>query len=356
MALQPAVRSPNFTRSALLHPLLRYLEARGIAVEGYLTEAGISPGSIRENDVPIPEKLFFEFARIISQKEGIEDIGLHAGREASLHMLGHFGQQLLRSKSVGGYLKKGCALINASASGTTFWMANENESKRFCVFVSGLSKTERVQNYLYIMMITVNTIRQATNQDWCPTEMVVPGIARETTVTLSAVVPETRIVTEGEFASILVHREWLDRPMPPGAKPGPLQTCDSSFTSVPTDFHSAISTLLENLIVTGRADLHTVSKFMGLKTRTLQRRLAAMDTNFKEMLAETRIVVAKRWLEQQEWPLADIARNLGYSDAANFSRAFRRITGLSPSTYRSRSTRADIEHVAPVHKRGQHGF
>ena len=176
-------------------------------MERHLIEAGISPSSLREKDVSIPEKLLFEFIRIVSQKEGIEDIGLHAGRETSLHMLGHFGQQLLRSKSVGSYLKKGCALINASASGNTYWMVNEKAAKRFCVFVSDLSETERVQNYLYIMMITVNTIRQATNQAWCPTEMVVPGIAQGTARTLSVVLPGTRIVAEGEFASFLIPYE-----------------------------------------------------------------------------------------------------------------------------------------------------
>ena len=72
---------------------------------------------------PIPISLAFEFINATCQAEGIEDIGLLAGRAASVQMMDEFGKRLLGSKNIGDYLKLGCRLINAvsSSEDCVFW-------------------------------------------------------------------------------------------------------------------------------------------------------------------------------------------------------------------------------------------
>ena len=43
--------------------------------------------------------------------------------------------------------------------------------------------------------------------------------------------------------------------------------------------------------------------------------------------------MAKTWLAS-EMPIGEIAATLGYSEATNFARAFRRLTGISPAAFR----------------------
>lgn len=43
---------------------------------------------------------------------------------------------------------------------------------------------------------------------------------------------------------------------------------------------------------------------------------------------------AAEWLERTDKPVVEIAFDLGYVDASNFTRAFRRQTGVSPSMFR----------------------
>jgi AraC-like DNA-binding protein len=52
-----------------------------------------------------------------------------------------------------------------------------------------------------------------------------------------------------------------------------------------------------------------------------------------------RMLDARRLLEESSLSIRDIAAAVGYGDAAHFTRAFRRATGISPRVYRSRLTR-----------------
>jgi AraC-like DNA-binding protein len=49
---------------------------------------------------------------------------------------------------------------------------------------------------------------------------------------------------------------------------------------------------------------------------------------------ESRLRRACNWLENSDKTVTEIAFDLGYNDASNFTRAFRKLTGLSPSAYR----------------------
>ena len=77
-----------------------------------------------------------------------------------------------------------------------------------------------------------------------------------------------------------------------------------------------------------------VAKALHLSTRTLKRRLAEEGTTFSALLEQVRRDRALVLL-RDELGLDEIAARLGYSDAANFSRAFRRWTGTSPGTWRA---------------------
>lgn len=56
--------------------------------------------------------------------------------------------------------------------------------------------------------------------------------------------------------------------------------------------------------------------------------------SLSEHLHELRMNAAKHLLEQSDRAVSDIARSVGYPDPSNFSHAFTRSTGVSPSAYR----------------------
>lgn len=71
-----------------------------------------------------------------------------------------------------------------------------------------------------------------------------------------------------------------------------------------------------------------------MSSRTLKRKLQVLGTSYQQILDDLRKGLAVEYLTQSDISVDDIAVHLGYSDASNFARAFRRWTGKSPSDYR----------------------
>lgn len=75
---------------------------------------------------------------------------------------------------------------------------------------------------------------------------------------------------------------------------------------------------------------------LGLSEKTLSRRLQAQGTTYADMVDDMRRELALQRVMQAQWPLKDIAEQLGYASLAPFYRAFDRWTGLTPIQYRTK--------------------
>ena len=80
--------------------------------------------------------------------------------------------------------------------------------------------------------------------------------------------------------------------------------------------------------------IESVAERLHMSDRTLKRQLAAEGTSFSTLVDEVRYRHATSLLSRTDYSLEQIADELGYSDVANFSRAFKRWSGRSPSNWR----------------------
>lgn len=73
---------------------------------------------------------------------------------------------------------------------------------------------------------------------------------------------------------------------------------------------------------------------LGMGARALRRRLLDLDTSFSQVVAGVKCEQAYALLRKDDLSVQDVAELLGYSEVANFRRAFKSWTGLSPSAFR----------------------
>jgi AraC-like DNA-binding protein len=87
-------------------------------------------------------------------------------------------------------------------------------------------------------------------------------------------------------------------------------------------------------VTSGEPTLDLVAGVLGLGPRTLNRRLQAEGTGFREVLDQARHEVACQLLGATRMPVTEIGEALGYASPPGFVRAFRRTAGVPPSEWR----------------------
>jgi AraC-like DNA-binding protein len=154
--------------------------------------------------------------------------------------------------------------------------------------------------------------------------------------------PADQIGCPLSFASrtnqIIFRSAWLDRAANLGNKttyPAVVALCDDLLTDLKSRIGVAgeIRALLLRDI-TNAPTLAAIAKLLEISDRSLRRQLREQGISFRGLRDELRMQIALKYLRTTELANEDIALALGFSDAANFRRAFRRWTNKSPSEIR----------------------
>jgi transcriptional regulator GlxA family with amidase domain len=94
--------------------------------------------------------------------------------------------------------------------------------------------------------------------------------------------------------------------------------------------------------------LAAVAHRIATSRRQLQRVFAEQGTSFRRELQRVRMAHAAALLRQQALPVAAVARAVGYRQAAQFSKAFRRHHGHPPSEARAARPQAQAAERSPL--------
>jgi AraC-like DNA-binding protein len=93
--------------------------------------------------------------------------------------------------------------------------------------------------------------------------------------------------------------------------------------------------VLEHLAA-GESSADDAAKQLHMSPRSLQRKLAAAEITYLQLVDDARKDLGLRYIEDPQRSLSDIAFELGFSQPSAFTRAFRRWTKVSPTEYRDR--------------------
>ena len=102
----------------------------------------------------------------------------------------------------------------------------------------------------------------------------------------------------------------------------------------PTLPRPTFAEMIEAQIRAGTTGIENAALQTGLSRATLQRYLKAEGTSYSRELEQVRQKMACEMLAQSGDSISDVAAALGYPHVGNFTRAFTRWMGVSPSAYR----------------------
>ena len=138
---------------------------------------------------------------------------------------------------------------------------------------------------------------------------------------------------------IVFRSTWLDQAAHLGNKttyPAIVALCDDLLGDL--KLRVGIAGKIRALLIRDIANPPTfaaVAELLGVNERSLRRQLRQQGLSFRGLLDELRTVIALKYLRTTKLANEDIALALGFSDAANFRRAFHRWTNMTPSDVRA---------------------
>lgn len=103
------------------------------------------------------------------------------------------------------------------------------------------------------------------------------------------------------------------------------------------DRNSIVMQVKSKLIImmsAGQVEEEAVASELNISLRTMQRKLGEQKTSFSSLYKKIRQDMASEYIKDTQMSMTEIAFLLGFSEQANFSRAYRRWYGTSPSEAR----------------------
>jgi AraC-like DNA-binding protein len=147
-----------------------------------------------------------------------------------------------------------------------------------------------------------------------------------------------RLSFEEQTNQVVFRSAWLDQDANLGNKttyPAVVALCDELLNEL--KLHVGVAGEIRALLIRDIANpptLAAIAKVLDVSDRSLRRQLREQGVSFRGLLDELRMHLAIKYLRTTKLANEDIALALGFSDSANFRRAFRRWTNKSPSEFR----------------------
>ncbi len=334
----------GLTRAAMLAPIVAVLEHVGAPIDGLLARAGVPVWTRDHPEMLVPCCGIARLLAAGARTRQIVDLGFVAGRTARLQDLGLFGRLVRRSPTLGDALEVLVAEHPTFSSGFRLTLRRGGEqvelSQTFATkFVPSEPGWQQANHY--VLMLLLGIVGLAGDPSWRPPEVCLQTaesiVVREADPLAGAVLRFAQPATSFPIPRTLLARPLRRPPFDPGIPSDALDAWRAAAPAV--DFLGSIVQAVETLSWDGYPDIHRTADFVGMSVRTLQRQLAEAGMTHEALVGRARFATAAAVLEETDLKILDIALDLGYSDHAHFTRAFRRWAGCSPQEYRRRRRR-----------------
>lgn len=324
-------------RASALLPFVMFLTEIGAPVDRLLHASKIRLDACGNPEALLPLRYVCRFLDEAGRKEGIVNLGFLVGARTPITALGQFGGLIRRALTLWEALKTAEKLLATMNSGFRLCLERQDD----CVWVQHDNRIRTAagseQADAFGLMLILHLIRLASAKSWRPAAVRLQMPPDRDVGDFEPFATASLRFRQGASA-IAVPAALLSRPLEPlperGGMPRDLSAEPLKSSAPAPELSGSVRQFLRTQLPDGHFDLKTVAEAAGLSVRTLQRQLCEEGGEYAGLLDQVRFERAAELLGHPNVKIVDVAQELGYGDAANFTRAFRRWTGISPQEFR----------------------
>jgi len=323
------------TRGQFLLPFVSILEEIGAPTETLLERSRLPTSLAEKSDLYLPLLPALRFVDNAQRTQGIEDFGFLAAQRLHFSHLREKTRALIaHSSTLIVALRHACHWASREDTILSMGIEHDADHVRVCSRLAGTRGLLHLKYAQWIQNIfSIYIVREFAGPEWMPTAIAFESSYAPSPTTRSSW-PDVQFLSEQNAA-------WISLPI------ALLSLPNRSIASVPPQDHDGnvsaydiiglLKLMLPAYLEQGMTALADVAEIAGITTRTLQRRLAHAGLTYSDVLDTVRYEHASRLLRDTDCRIIDVAFSSGYTDPAHFSRAFRRMTGVTPRQFREQA-------------------
>jgi len=267
-----------------------------------------------------------------------ESLGLHMVELVDMTMLGTYGYLMANAPTVERFLHFAVKYYPTLYRGAGLEVRVNGATSTLEFNVAGVARVPRRHQHEWTLGFFADFIGKRIGNDWLPLRTSFaneppddPGeLERVFGADITFNASRTAIEFETEILDLTINTsDWHFLKLLTDQAEALLQGIDR-----PESIEASVRLQILEQLWRGRATSRYIARRMGMSRSTLKRRLAAHGLTFRELRRETIRQMATRALTETDVEVSEVALKLGYSELSAFDRAFKRITGMSPTGYR----------------------
>lgn len=322
--------------SYFLRAVLKQASAQGTNAQQLLSRANIPPRLLVKSGARVTAEQFASLQTITMREMNDELLGYcgQSQKPGTWTILSHW---LVQSHNLGQALKRFCHFYGVIERGFKTKLAlRENH-----VIISFRPwEEETLEPYAYeLFLFCLHRFACWLIEDNLPIKQVtLPYSQPEQIDEYGALFPRAECIFEQSTCTIVLDRDLLDSPIKQTSETLAKFLQQPLLNILINDYNLQSWTAKTRALLRDRLDdlqsLDEVAKQFGVHPKTLRRSLNMEGIGYSELKSQLRRDVAIRHLTRTDDPIEKIASMVGFSESCTFIRAFKKWTGVTPSSYR----------------------
>ena len=332
-------------RVAVLQPFAKFLSEVGASVEGGFRRAGLPYCSLENSNNYVPSQRFYSYVADAAKREHLRHLGFYVGRSLGANCADpRMVEMLSQSPTMLTGLRQAAELTNKTISRCQVGLSCSADGQRiFFYHHPGCSQNNRARDQIawFGLMTLLGMIHVFAGAGWRPSKIGVAA-GELPNACIREQFPNSQIATGCLLTYIFMPVDMLS--LAPAIIAETAESSDMCGVDPIAATPAANLKLIMRSYLGDAIRLDDAADLYGTSKRSLQRTLAHEGASFNQVRDEFIFEFSANLLKDADLPISDIARSLGYRHPTHFSRAFRRIAGVSPRRYRAAAIGDSVVH------------
>lgn len=313
--------------------ILKWMQEQGHSRDSLLKDTGLDDarlGDPKATVVPTEELQFYQNLRSLSDNPHIL---LEAGFQLKLATYGVWGLALISSPTLGKAIELGIQFIDFSYTYNQIISFEDGDQAGIRISQAeelGDLQEPMIERDISAAFVLIQVLLQ-TEHPMDEIRFAWPSrLPQDYYESLFG----CRVLFEQEYNELRMAKTSMDHELPQHNSMA-VELCKGQLEQIRPDLRVAdgiverVQHYLSSMPLY-RTSMEDCAESMNMSSRNLRRKLTEQGQSYQSLLDGFRFLLAKKYLGSTNMTLDEIAERLGYSDAANFSHAFKRWSGQAP--------------------------